>query len=191
MAHKTTFLAGLIFLLSSLLFAQGEIDGPFYIIGDDGRLYIDHIPDTVTASYLAVIDDGWLKKLNIDNLELDTSNIASLYDYLNAKSDTGHVHDTRYYTRTNLSTSGQSSVHWNNITNEPAFITGVDWDEIGGDQSDIDVSGFNNDAGYLTELPSHDHDTRYPLKSLGRIGTAQTIKEIESGRNVFDNGMYT
>src|SRR5690554_5558658 len=143
MAHKTTFLAGLIFLLSSLLFAQGEIDGPFYIIGDDGRLYIDHIPDTITASYLAVIDDGWLKKLDIDNLDLDTSNITGLYDYLNAKSDTGHVHDTSdvnnlslylsqkldvtdtfdfvrdpelddYYTKANLSTSGQSSVHWNN-----------------------------------------------------------------------------
>src|SRR5690554_177717 len=203
MAHKTTFLAGLIFLLSSLLFAQGEFHGPVYIIGDDGRLYIDHIPDTITASYLAVIDDGWVKKLDIDNLELDTSNIAGLYDYLNAKSDTGHVHDTsdvnnlslylgqkldvtdttvlarkvhvhdtsdvtglqdalelkldvteidNYYTKTNLSTSGQSSVHWNNITNEPAFITGVDWDEIGGDQSDVNVSGFNNDAGYLTEL---------------------------------------
>src|SRR5690554_5600836 len=183
MAHKTTFLAGLIFLLSSLLFAQGEFHGPVYIIGDDGRLYIDHIPDTITASYLAVIDDGWVKKLDIDNLELDTSNIAGLYDYLNAKSDTGHVHDTsdvnnlslylgqkldisdtsdlarkihdhtisdvtglqdalelklniadtsvfvrdpelnNYYTKTNLQTSGQSSVHWNNITNEPAFIT--------------------------------------------------------------------
>src|SRR5690554_4408997 len=195
MAHKTTFLAGLIFLLSSLLFAQGELCGPVYIIGDDGRLYIDHIPDTVTASYLAVIDDGWLKKLDIDNLELDTSNITGLYDYLNAKSDTGHVHDTsdvtglhdmldgksdvghdhdtadvnnlslylsqkldvtdtsdlarkihdhtisdvtglqdalelklditelnNYYTKTNLSTSGQSSVHWGNVTNKPTVF---------------------------------------------------------------------
>src|SRR5690554_5216145 len=102
MAHKTTFLAGLIFLLSSLLFAQGEFHGPVYIIGDDGRLYIDHIPDTITASYLAVIDDGWVKKLDIDNLELDTSNITGLYDYLNAKSDTGHVHDTSDVTNLSL-----------------------------------------------------------------------------------------
>src|SRR5690554_362311 len=218
MAHKTTFLAGLIFLLSSLLFAQGELCGPVYIIGDDGRLYIDHIPDTVTASYLAVIDDGWLKKLDIDNLELDTSNITGLYDYLNVKSDTGHVHDTsdvtglhdmlagksdvghdhdtadvnnlslylsqkldatdtsglarkvhihaisdvtglqdvldlkldvtelnNYYTKTDLSTSGESSVHANNITNAP-WLTGVNWNEIGGSQSDINISGFNNDA---------------------------------------------
>ena len=28
--------------------------------------------------------------------------------------------DARYYTQTNLQTSGQSQVHWNNITNEPA-----------------------------------------------------------------------
>ena len=309
MAHKTTFLAGLIFLLSSLLFAQGELYGPVYIIGDDGRLYIDNIPDTVTASYLAVIDDGWLKKLDIDNLELDTSNIAGLYDYLNAKSDTGHVHDTAdvtglhdmlagksdvdhdhdtgdvnnlslylgqkldiadtsdlarkihgdrhlpggpddffpsgtggflhygdgvaqptswewrypavadvtglqstldlklnisdtsvfvrdpelddYYTKTNLSTSGQSSVHWNNITNEPAFITGVDWDEITGTQSLVDVSGFNNDAGYLTSLPSHDHDSRYPLKSLGYVRPEFTHEAMETDRVTLADGMYT
>src|SRR5690554_1930078 len=342
MAHKTTFLAGLIFLLSSLLFAQGEFHGPVYIIGDDGRLYIDHIPDTITASYLAVIDDGWVKKLDIDNLELDTSNIAGLYDYLNAKSDTGHVHDTsdvnnlslylgqkldisdtsdlarkihdhtisdvtglqdalelklniadtsvfvrdpelnnyytktnlqtsgqsqvhagnitnapwltgvnwdeiggnqslvnvsgfnndagyldtlpihdhtisnvtglqdaldlklnisdtsvfvrdpeldNYYTKTNLSTSGQSSVHWNNITNEPAFITGVNWNEIGGSQSSVNISGFNNDAGYLTSLPSHDHDGRYPLKSLGSIRSGYAYEAMEADRNTLADGM--
>src|SRR5690554_3747632 len=239
MAHKTTFLAGLIFLLSSLLFAQGEFHGPVYIIGDDGRLYIDHIPDTITASYLAVIDDGWVKKLDIDNLELDTSNIAGLYDYLNAKSDTGHVHDTsdvnnlslylgqkldvtdttvlarkvhvhdtsdvtglqdalelkldvteidNYYTKTNLSTSGQSSVHWNNITNEPAFITGVDWDEIGGDQSDVNVSGFYNDAGYLDELPAGGYDDRYLKLTGGTLTGDVSFNASTEYANVTDLG---
>jgi hypothetical protein len=31
--------------------------------------------------------------------------------------------DVRYYTKTNLQTSGQASVHWNNITNLPTFAT--------------------------------------------------------------------
>jgi len=31
-----------------------------------------------------------------------------------------HTHDDRYYTKTQLQTSGQSSVHWNNITNKPS-----------------------------------------------------------------------
>lgn len=32
-----------------------------------------------------------------------------------------HNHDTRYYTKTNLQISGQSQIHWDNITNVPAF----------------------------------------------------------------------
>jgi hypothetical protein len=32
-----------------------------------------------------------------------------------------HNHDSRYYTQTELATSGQASVHWNNVKNEPSF----------------------------------------------------------------------
>ena len=35
-----------------------------------------------------------------------------------------HNHDERYYTETELQTSGQSQVHWNNISNKPSLITG-------------------------------------------------------------------
>src|SRR5690554_1256577 len=58
------------------------------------------------------------------------SDVTGLQDALELKlniADTSvFVRDPEldnYYTKTNLSTSGQSSVHWNNITNEPAFIT--------------------------------------------------------------------
>src|SRR5690554_1073443 len=115
-------------------------------------------------------DAGYLDTLPIHDHTI--SNVTGLQDALDLKlniSDTSvFVRDPEldnYYTKTNLSTSGQSSVHWNNITNEPAFITGVNWNEIGGDQSLVNVSGFNNDAGYLTSLPSHDHDTRYYTKT--------------------------
>ncbi|MCK9458014.1 MAG: phage tail repeat domain-containing protein, partial [Candidatus Riflebacteria bacterium] len=118
----------------------------------------------------------------------DTSDVTGLHDMLAGKSDVGHDHDTRYYTKTNLSTSGQSSVHWNNITNEPAFITGVDWDEISGDQSDVDVSGFNNDAGYLTSLPSHNHDTRYLKLTGGSLTGDVTFNASTEYANVTDLG---
>lgn len=126
------------------------------------------------------------------------ADVTGLQTALNGKLDvsdtTNFVWDSEldnYYTKTNLSTSGQASVHWNNITNEPAFITGVDWDEIGGDQSSVNVSGFNNDAGYLDALPSHDHDSRYPLKSLGRIRSGDTYEAMETDRNTLADGMYT
>jgi len=42
----------------------------------------------------------------------------------------------------------------NQLTNGAGYITSVDWPDIGGDQAEIAVSGFNNDAGYLTAHPS-------------------------------------
>ncbi len=42
----------------------------------------------------------------------------------------------------------------NQLTNGAGYVTGVAWDELGGDQSAIQVSGFNNDAGYLTAHPN-------------------------------------
>src|SRR5690554_3022295 len=110
------------------------------------------------------------------------SDVTGLQDALELKLDVTELDN--YYTRTNLQTSGESQVHWGNITNEPAFITGVNWNEIGGTQSDVNVSGFNNDAGYLDELPSHNHDTRYPLKSLDYVREGYTYESMETDRNI-------
>lgn len=38
------------------------------------------------------------------------------------------------------------------LTNDSGYITGVNWDEIGGTQSDVNVSGFTNDAGYISGI---------------------------------------
>jgi len=42
----------------------------------------------------------------------------------------------------------------NSLTNGAGYITGLAWTELAGNQSEIPVSGFNNDAGYLTAHPS-------------------------------------
>ena len=48
-----------------------------------------------------------------------------------ARSD--HTHDDRYYTKTELQTSGQAQVHWGNLTNVPAgFADGADDDTLAG-----------------------------------------------------------
>lgn len=51
--------------------------------------------------------------------DLTVSNLNSLVD----GSDTSllHNHNTDYYTKTELQTSGDSTVHWDNITNTPTF----------------------------------------------------------------------
>lgn len=42
----------------------------------------------------------------------------------------------------------------NQLTNGAGYITGVGWTDLSGEQSEVPVSGFNNDAGYLTAHPS-------------------------------------
>ena len=41
------------------------------------------------------------------------------------------------------------NTNWNNSY---GFITGVDWNGIGGDQANINISGFTNDVGYTTNV---------------------------------------
>lgn len=39
------------------------------------------------------------------------------------------------------------------VSNPAGYITGIDWNEIGGNQSDINLSGFTNDLDFVTEAP--------------------------------------
>jgi len=67
----------------------------------------------------------------------------------------------------------------NQITNGEGYITGVDFDEIGGTQSDLSLSGFNNnmvvsdftnDAGYITSA------------SLISARTDEEIRDLAAGQ---------
>ena len=53
---------------------------------------------------------------------------AELEALTNGSDVTTHIHDNRYYTKTELQTSGDSSVHWGNITNAPQFGA-LNWKE--------------------------------------------------------------
>jgi hypothetical protein len=46
-----------------------------------------------------------------------------------------HTHDDRYYTETELRTSGSANVHWGNLTNVPADL--ADGDQVGGGDDDL------------------------------------------------------
>src|SRR6056300_248264 len=49
-------------------------------------------------------------------------------------------------------TISNSITNNNQLTNGAGFITGLDWTELGGDQADINISGFNNDAGFTSNV---------------------------------------
>src|SRR6056297_1055334 len=94
---------------------------------DSGELEV-WLNDTIQMSYQDVID--YLTKLThydvidfnyISNEDSITDVTSQEIEELTDGSDTAlHIHDNRYYTETELSTSGQSSVHWDNIINKPS-----------------------------------------------------------------------
>lgn len=51
-------------------------------------------------------------------------------------ADANHDHDDRYYTQTEMQTSGQAAVHWGNLTNAPVAVTEsasiYTWDSVSG-----------------------------------------------------------
>jgi hypothetical protein len=49
-----------------------------------------------------------------------------------------------------LKTQIYDGINWSEFTNDQGFITGLNWDEIGGLQSSINISGFTNDSGFTT-----------------------------------------
>lgn len=51
-----------------------------------------------------------------------------------------HIHDDRYYTETELQSSGSSNVHWDNITNAPSFGD-VQWQDPVPDVASLPSSG--------------------------------------------------
>ena len=55
---------------------------------------------------------------------------------------------------TNLTGTPTIPTNNNQLTNGAGYVTGVAWNELSGDQSEIQISGFNNDSGYLTAHPS-------------------------------------
>src|SRR5690554_4625387 len=89
------------------------------------------------------------------------SDVTNLQDALELKLDVTELN--KYYTKTNLQTSGGSSVHWGNVTNKPTVFPPED----------------------------HNHDTRYPLKSLGSISSGYAYESMETDRNTLADGMYT
>src|SRR5690554_2157542 len=139
-------------ILKLPFFTESEIDSILLGKADTG-----HVHDTSDVTGLSLYLGQKLDVSDTSDLARKVhvhaiSDVTNLQDALDLKLDVTELNN--YYTKTNLQTSGQSQIHWNNITNEPAFITGVNWNEIGGSQSSVNISGFNNDAGYLTELPA-------------------------------------
>lgn len=73
------------------------------------------------------------------------SEITGLQSALDGKANTAHTHIISNIT--GLQTALDNKYDASNPSN---FISGLNWNQIGGSQSLVDISGFNNDAQYIT-----------------------------------------
>ena len=119
----------------------------------DGEVTLNQGGSDITLTYVQLIE--YLTALTrydkidftyISGKDDDTDVTGAELEALTNGSDvTTHIHDNRYYTETELQTSGSSSVHWGNITNAPQFGA-LNW------KSPVDRSDTSYGAGTVLPL---------------------------------------
>jgi hypothetical protein len=149
-------------------------------LSNDDVLYIVDVSDTTQHP------DGSSKKIKVSdllsavvpewgNISGDISDQTDLIEALDLKYDASDFNtdfDTRFGTKTTANLTENTNLYFTNsraitaltgqdisiFNNNAGFITGIDWDEIGGAQSDINISGFTNDSLFISDLTGFDTD---------------------------------
>ena len=102
------------------------------------------------------------------DLTIDKYTQLEIDGFLNNKSDINHNHDDVYYTKTNIQTSGESLIHWDNLISIPSTFT---------------PSAHNHDDLYYTETElGSTVDTSSGADKIGATvvgdGSAQTVQGV-------------
>jgi len=104
-----------------------------------------HVSKVSGASSFYTSGIDWIGDWNIDQTTED--------DYFTKNPTTNFNSGTTLETNGNISASNFSGSSSGTNTGDQdlsGYITGLDWTEIAGDAANINISGFNNDAGYST-----------------------------------------
>src|SRR5210317_1874920 len=138
--------------LSGSLFSVADISGvPSFEVFSDDTVKLG------TFGSVAVVVEGDVLKLSqLSNQSSEATAVVINGSNVVGTRELGSnaFNSTTIPTNNNQLTNGagyitDGNTNWNNTY---GFITGVDWNEIGGTQDSINISGFNNDSGFTTNV---------------------------------------
>jgi len=138
--------------LSGSLFSVADISGvPSFEVFSDDTVKIGTF-----GSEAVVVEGDVLKLSQLSNQSSEATSLMINSSGVVGTRELGSnaFNSTTIPTNNNQLTNGagyitDGNTNWNNSY---GFITGVDWGEIGGTQSDINISGFTNDSGFTTNI---------------------------------------
>src|SRR5210317_2186447 len=138
--------------LSGSLFSVADISGvPSFEVFSD-----DTVKLGTFGSEAVVVEGDVLKLSQLSNQSSEATAVVINGSNVVGTRELGSnaFNSTTIPTNNNQLTNGagyitDGNTNWNNSY---GFITGVDWPNIGGDQADINISGFTNDVGYTTNV---------------------------------------
>jgi hypothetical protein len=133
----------------------GTVDlgsGPITFVAGDDVIYNGTVwqrsPSGVTVTSVAgktgdvVLDKNDVGLGNVDNTsDLDKPISTAVQNALDLKLDASEI--SNYYTKTQMQTSGQAQLHWDNITNVPGGL-GAQTLSLGSLSGEISISGGNS-----------------------------------------------
>lgn len=102
-----------------------------HVIGDisslqtalNGKASTNHDHDSTYFTQTVLSSTSGATKIGVTAISgVSGTNVQSVLSSLKGLIDS-HNHDTDYYKKTQLSTNGQSNVHWGNLTNVPTTFT--------------------------------------------------------------------
>lgn len=152
------------------------------VMSGDGTITLNQGSGEVTLTYSELVE--YLTSLTrYDKLDFayisgkdDDTDItgAELEALTNGSDVSSHIHDNRYYTKTNLQTIGQASVHWENISNAPQFGA-LNWKEP------VDRSDSSYGSGTVLPLTGNELNDARMVSDDGDGKPAQYVCVAISG----------
>jgi hypothetical protein len=125
----------------------------------------------------------------------DSSNYITIHT--SGYSLLGHNHDDRYYTETELNTSGAGGqVHWDNLTNKPATFTPSSHTHVWNDITDASATVSLSELAYLSGVIAGTASASRAVvldsnKGLSGIGSITTTGNLTVGGNLSVQGTTT